>query len=132
MKSADINVLILLCVTYGFGAQTPSPSPSPNANQSPNRPQRFRVSSGVMAGLMTHRVDPVYPREAKKKHIKGDVILRVLVDKQGQVVDVAVIKGDPMFTEAAMDAVKQWRFKPYLLNGEPIEVESTALVSFGK
>ena len=85
-----------------------------------------------MAGLMTHKVNPVYPREAKKKHIKGDVLLRDFVDKQGQVADVAVIKGDTMFTEAAMDAVKQWRFKPYLLNGEPIEVESTAVVNFGK
>jgi len=79
---------------------------------------------------MIHKVDPVYPREAKKKHVKGDVLLKVLINKNGQVADVAVVKGDPMLTDAAMDAVKQWRFKPYLLNGEPIEVETTEAVSF--
>lgn len=132
MKSAGVVALILMCVACSFAMQNPSPSPTPNADQNPERPQRLRVSSGVMAGLMIHKVDPVYPREAKKKHIKGDVLLKVLINKNGQVADVAVVKGDPMLTGAAMDAVKQWRFRPYLLNGEPIDVETVEVVSFGK
>jgi protein TonB len=132
MKSAGMVALILMLMAYGLARQNPSPSPTPNAYQTYSHPSKLRVSSGVMAGLMIHKVDPVYPPEAKKKHVKGDVLLQVLIDKQGHVANVAVVKGDPMLTGAAMDAVKQWRFRPYLLNGEPIDVETVEVVSFGK
>ena len=85
-----------------------------------------------MAGLMIHRVDPVYPPEAKKKHVKGNVLLQVLINKQGHVADAVIVKGDPLLADAAVDAVKQWRFQPYLLNGEPVDVETVEVLSFGK
>jgi TonB family protein len=132
MKSAGMVVLILMCVAYGFAKQNPSPSSTPTVYQKNGRPSRFRVSSGVMAGLMIRHVDPVYPAEARKKHISGDVLLKILINKQGHVVDAVIVKGDPMLAQAAVDAVKQWLFQQYLLDGEPIEVETTAVVSFRK
>lgn len=132
MKSVGMVALILMCVAYGFATQNPSPSPTANGYQKNSRPSRLRVSSGVMAGLMIRHVDPVYPAEAKKKHISGDVLLKILINKEGHVVDAVIVKGDPMLAGAAVEAVKQWRFQPYLLDGEPIEVETTEVVSFRK
>ncbi len=97
-----------------------------------SHPSKLRVSSEVMAGLMIHRVDPVYPPEAKKKHVKGNVLLQVLINKQGHVADAVVVKGDPTLAGATVEAVKQWRFQPYLLNGEPVDVETVEVLSFGK
>src|SRR5579859_6494676 len=116
MKSAGMFALVLMCVAYSFATQNPAPSPTTNADQNPKRPQKLRVSSGVMAGLMIRRVNPVYPAEARKKHVSGDVLLKILINKQGHVVDAVIIKGDPMLADAAADAVKQWRFQPYLLD----------------
>jgi len=130
MKSAGMIAVILLCVACEIGAQNPSPTPT--VYQKNSRPSRFRVSSGVMAGLMIRRVDPVYPAEARKKHISGDVLLKIVINKEGHVVDAVIVKGDPMLAQAAVDAVKQWLFQHYLLDGEPIEVETTAVVSFRK
>src|ERR1041385_6510439 len=119
MKSTGMVALVLICVAYGFAKQNPLPSPTPTVYQKNGRPSRFRVSSGVMAGLMIRRVDPVYPAEAKKKHVSGDVLLKILINKQGHVVD-------------AVNAVKQWLFQQYLVDGEPIEVETIEVVSFRK
>lgn len=132
MKSAGVVAMMLMCVAYGFATQNPSPSPTKNSYQKSSRPSRLRVSSGVMAGLMIRHVDPVYPAEAKKNHISGNVLLKILINKEGHVADAVILKGDSMLAGAAVDAVKQWRFQHYLLDGEPIEVETTAVVSFGK
>ena len=132
MKSACMVALILMCVAYGFATQNPSTSSTLHADQRPTRPQRLRVSSGVMAGLMIRHVDPVYPAEARKKHISGDVLLKILINKEGRVADAVIVKGDPMLADAAVAAVKQWLFQHYLLDGEPIEVETTEVVSFRK
>jgi protein TonB len=132
MKSAGIVAVILLGLACGFGAQNASPSPTPNVYQRFSHPSKLRVSSEVMAGLMIHRVDPVYPPEAKKKHVKGNVLLQVLINKQGHVADAVVVKGDPTLAGATVEAVKQWRFQPYLLNGEPVDVETVEVLSFGK
>ena len=81
---------------------------------------------------MIRRVDPVYPAEAKKKHVSGDVLLKILINKQGHVVDAVIVKGDPLLANAAVNAVKQWLFQQYLVDGEPIEVETIEVVSFRK
>lgn len=105
------------------------------------KPQRLRVSLGVSEGLLTHRVEPEYPEGARAEHVSGEVILRVIVDKQGKVVEVApvsreglppdpAVTDDPRLRAAAMKAVKQWEYRPYLLNGEPIEVETRVVVRF--
>jgi protein TonB len=94
----------------------------------PNGP--VRVSSGVVAGLMDHVVQPVYPLEAKRKHVEGVVVMHALISKTGDIEDLRVISGPPLLTQAAADAVQQWKYRPYLLQGVPVEVETTINVNF--
>jgi len=93
-------------------------------------PQRVRVSAGVQQGLLIHRVQPTYPPLARQARIQGSVVLQALIGKDGSIQNLHVVSGHPMLTGAALDAVKQWRYKPYYLNGEPVEVETTVNVNF--
>ena len=89
-----------------------------------------RVSSGVAASLILTKVDPVYPAAAKAAHISGTVLLHVRISKTGDIEDLSVISGPAMLQASAMDAVKQWKYKPFLLNGTPVEVETQINVVF--
>lgn len=91
---------------------------------------KLRVSSGIAEGLKTHNVNPKYPREARKKGIQGDVILQATLDTKGNLTNVKVAQGDPILAKAAVEAVQQWRYRPYVLNGEPVEVETTIKIQF--
>ncbi len=93
-------------------------------------PQRVRVSQGVTEGMLVHKVTPQYPPIAKQARIAGSVVLAALISKQGTIENLRVVSGHPMLTSAALDAVKQWRYKPYILNGEPVEVETQITVNF--
>jgi protein TonB len=93
-------------------------------------PQRVRVSQGVSQGLLIHKVQPAYPALARQARIQGTVVLQALIGKDGAIQNLHVVSGHPMLTGAALDAVKQWRYKPYYLNGEPVEVETTINVNF--
>ena len=92
--------------------------------------QRVRVSPGVIKGLLIYRVEPGYPPLAQQAHIQGVVVLTALIDKGGNVQSLQLVSGHPLLARAAIDAVKQWRYKPFLLNGQPLEVETTVTVSF--
>ncbi len=92
--------------------------------------QRVRVSSGVVAGNLLTKVTPVYPPIAKQAHISGQVVLQAMISKQGTIEHLTVISGHPMLTQSAIDAVSKWRYKPYILNGEPVEVDTTVTVNF--
>ena len=94
------------------------------------RPQRVRTVEGVMADRLAKKVSPVYPAMARKARIQGVVVLQVEINKSGDVENLQVISGHPMFAGAAIDAVKQWEYKPYLLNGEPVDVETRVTVNF--
>ena len=74
--------------------------------------------------------EPVYPPIAKAARIQGDVVLSIVVDEQGQIVSEKVVSGPAMLQQAALDAVKEWRYRPYMLNGDPVEVETTVNVVF--
>jgi protein TonB len=76
------------------------------------------------------QVRPIYPEEAKKKRIQGVVSFRVLITKAGEVRDIEVLKGDPMLVPAALNAVKQWRYSPFLLNSEPVEIKTQIDINF--
>jgi TonB family protein len=89
-----------------------------------------RVSSGVMGGLMQQAVAPVYPPMARAAHVQGMVILHAILSKTGDVENLRVISGPPMLVQAAENAVQQWKYRPYLLNGVPTEVETTINVNF--
>ena len=93
-------------------------------------PQRVRVSAGVSQGLLIHKVNPTYPPEARSARVQGVVLLRAMISKDGRIIDLHVISGDPMLAPAAIGAVEQWRYKPYLLKGDPVEVETEIQVNF--
>src|SRR5215831_1422502 len=93
-------------------------------------PQRVRVSSGVSQGLLIRRVNPTYPPLARQARIQGTVILQAQISKDGSIENLQLISGHPMLAPAAIEAVKQWKYKPYLLNGEPVEVDTQVQVNF--
>lgn len=93
-------------------------------------PNRVRVSAGVQQGNLISQVKPTYPAIAKSARIHGAVVLQAEISKQGTIENLRVISGHPMLVQNALDAVKQWRYKPYLLNGEPVPVETTITVNF--
>jgi protein TonB len=99
-----------------------------NAAQTP--PVRVRVSQGVSSGFLIKQINPTYPKKARKKRIQGQVILRAKISKEGDIVDLVLISGDPMLAPAAMDAVKQWKYGPYLFQGQPVEVDTEIVVNF--
>jgi protein TonB len=88
------------------------------------------VSSGVVQGLAISQPQPVYPAIAKAAHVQGAVVLHAIISKQGTIKNLEPISGPAMLIPAARDAVSQWRYKPYMLNGEPTEVETTVTVNF--
>src|ERR1700690_3244686 len=93
-------------------------------------PQRVRVSSGVSTGLLVRRVNPTYPPLARQARIFGSVILQAEISKDGTIQNLQLISGHPMLAPAAIEAVKQWPYKPYLLNGEPGAVGAQVFLDF--
>lgn len=93
-------------------------------------PSKVRVSSGVAQGLLIRQVKPQYPALAIPARIQGTVVLQATIGKDGSVQNLHLISGHPMLVRAAMDAVKQWLYKPYYLNGEAVEVDTTINVNF--
>ena len=93
-------------------------------------PQQVRVSEAVAQALLLKRVDPTYPPEARSAKIQGAVVLKLNIDKEGNVYKVELVSGHPLLAPAAIDAVKQWKYKPYLLQGDPVQVETTVTVNF--
>jgi periplasmic protein TonB len=93
-------------------------------------PARVHVAARVVEANLIHDVPPTYPAEAGRSRIEGTVVLRAVIGKDGTVQDVRVESGLPILAQAAIEAVKQWRYKPYLLNGEAVEVESRITINF--
>lgn len=93
-------------------------------------PKRMRIASRVAEANLIHDVAPTYPPEAGRARIEGTVVLLAVIGKDGTVEDVRVESGLPLLAQAAIDAVKQWRYRPYVLNGEPIEVDSKITINF--
>jgi periplasmic protein TonB len=96
----------------------------------PTVPQRIRISQGVTKGLLIHRVEPTYPTLAKAARVQGEVVLTAIISTTGEIENLQLVSGHPMLVPDAIAAVKQWRYKPYLLNGQPVEVETTITVIF--
>jgi protein TonB len=93
-------------------------------------PQRVRVSQGVSQGLLIKKIQPPYPPLARQARIQGQVVLQAEISKDGSIQNLRLISGHPMLAPSAIEAVKQWRYKPYYLNGEPVEVETQITVIF--
>ena len=92
--------------------------------------QSFNVSQGVSTGLLIKKVPPVYPPSALRMRIEGTVELVATISKTGDITHVKIVSGDGQLTRAASDAVKQWKYQPYLLNGEPVEIQTQVTVKF--
>jgi protein TonB len=90
---------------------------------------QFRTST-ILEGNLIRRVQPVYPPIARTARIQGPVILVAVISKAGTIENLRALSGHPMLVPAAVDAVSQWRYRPYILNNEPIEVETQITVNF--
>ena len=101
-------------------AKSPEPTPV----------KRIRVASRVVEANLIHDVPPQYPPEAGRARLEGAVVLMAVIGQDGSVKDVRVESGLPILAQAAIDAVKQWRYKPYLIDGEPVEVDSRITINF--
>jgi len=91
---------------------------------------QVRVSAAVVAGMSLSKIDPVYPAEAKEKHVQGAVIMHATISKTGTMENLTVISGPEELRQSAIDAVSKWTYKPYLLNGQPMEVETSITVNY--
>jgi protein TonB len=88
------------------------------------------LTSTMAAGLLLRKVVPQYPAVARATHTGGTVVLAATISKEGTIINLRVVSGSPLLQQAALDAVSQWRYRPYLLNGQPVDVETTVNVIF--
>jgi periplasmic protein TonB len=102
---------------------------APAANL-PTHPESVKLSQGVSQGLLIKNVKPVYPPLARQLRIQGDVQLQANISKEGNITTVKLISGDSALAHAAIDAVKQWKYKPYYLDGQPVEIQTQVTVKF--
>ena len=109
-------------VIGGIGTAPPPPKPKPTGP--------IRVGGNVQAARIVNRVQPIYPPLARQTRISGTVRLHAIISKDGTIQQLEVISGHPLLQQAALDAVRQWRYQPTLLNGEPVEVDTTIDVIF--
>jgi TonB family protein len=94
------------------------------------KPSRMRIAGDVTQAWLIHQVNPIPPAEAFREHPQGTIVLHILIDIDGNVKQVDVVSGAPELAPAAVDAVRQWRYKPTSLNGDPVEVDTTVAVNF--
>jgi protein TonB len=134
--------------TQAQGEESAPPLPSPLAVASANdgrlsglmasasssvpRPSlaTVRISQGVSQGLLIKRVQPKYPPAALAVRAQGAVQIEATINKEGNVTNLKVLSGDPVLSRAALEAVRQWRYKPYYLDGEPVEIQTQITVNF--
>ena len=116
---------VLSDVLAGAGS-VPVPAKAPE----PKPAKRIRIASQVAEANLIHDVPPQYPPEAGRERIEGTVVLMAVIGKDGSVEEVQVVSGLPLLAQAAIEAVKQWRYKPYLLNGDPTEIDSRITINF--
>jgi TonB family protein len=101
-----------------------------SASPMPRLTDPVRVSQGVSQGMLKQRVVPPYPPQARQARIQGEVVLQALITENGTIGDLKVVKGHPLLVRPAFDAVKQWKYRPYLLNGKPVSIQTLITVNF--
>jgi TonB family protein len=94
-------------------------------------PHVVAISAGVAAGMIVHKTPPVYPKFAQDAHITGTVVLKATITKQGTIEGIQVLSGPKLLAPSAVDAVRSWKYKPYMLDGQPVAVETNVTVVFG-
>ena len=101
------------------------------ANKEKVMPHVVAISAGVADGMIIHKTPPVYPKFAQEAHITGKVILKATITKQGTIEGVQVLSGPKILAPSAVDAVRTWKYKPYMLDNQPVSVETNITVVFG-
>lgn len=131
-EDQPVEVETVVRVKFKLADEPEGGSPREPEQGSAPRPgvKMVRVSSGVMQGLLEHAVNPEYPADAKEKHIEGTVLLNVDIDDEGNVMRAELVSGHPQLAPAALDAVLEWKYRPFVLNGEAVPVETTVEVKF--
>jgi protein TonB len=119
-----VAIALMICSVAGTlcGQQSSPATPQP--------PQRVRISSEVATKLVVKAVNPVYPKEMRKRRVQGMVVLNVRIGTDGNVMDAAPVSGPSELLQFASDAVKQWKFNPYLFNGQPVIAETQIMINF--
>jgi len=113
------------------GLPAAAPPPPPKAAPPPPKPVGIqKIGGNVIAANLINPVKPVYPPLAKMARQQGTVKFEAMISKEGTIEELKVVSGPPLLIQAAQDAVKQWRYKPTILNGEPVEVQTTIDVNF--
>lgn len=115
------------CLIPGIGSPAPRP-PAPPEN-TPAKTHRLREPS-INPAMLIYRVEPLYPELPKQLHREGRVELHAIIGTDGTIQSLQVISGDPLFLRSALDAVQQWRYRPTILNGQPVEVDTTITVIY--
>jgi protein TonB len=113
----------------GGGEEPPPPPPAPKPTPTPE-PRRTVVSGGVLTGKAISKPPPAYPAIAKAARAQGTVVVQITVDESGRVVSASAISGNPLLQQAAVSAVRNWRFSPTMLSGQPVKVTGTVTVNF--
>jgi protein TonB len=106
------------------------PSGAPAANEPGPTLKRLRISSGVANELAIYNPAPEYPQMARIAHISGDVVLGITIDRKGEVTNISVHEGHPILVTSAINAVKKWKYRPHVMNGEAVEVDSTVKIQY--
>ena len=93
-------------------------------------PKRVKISEGVSEGMLVSKIDPHYPVLALRARVQGVVLLRAVISREGTIENIEVVNGHALLIPAALEAVKSWRYRPYRLNGEPVEIETSITMNF--
>jgi TonB family protein len=137
LRGARRIATVAACVVFGLGTcasalalrmEVSAPVVQSEGQSAAGKP--VRIPGGVIAGNILNKIAPVYPQEAKDAGISGTVVLHAIIGKDGSIQALQLISGPKELAPAAWDAVKQWTYKPYLLNGEPTAVDTTIMVNF--
>ena len=114
------------CVNIGKNS---GPRPPQPVVEAPSKPRVIHETS-IDPAMLIHRVEPVYPTIAKQTHREGRVELRAIIAIDGTIQSLEIVGGDPMFYQSAKEAVSQWRYKPTILNGQPVEIDTHIIVIY--
>jgi protein TonB len=94
-------------------------------------PAQIRITGGILAGRLLNKQAPIYPDDMKRQHVSGTVVLRAIISNAGKITSLEVIASPhPSLSASAVEAVKHWTYQPYLLNGEPTEVDTTITINY--
>ena len=114
----------------GIAGLPPRVDPPPIDRRTTPDKEILKVSEGVQQAQLIARLEPQYPILAQQTRTQGTVFLRAIISREGRITSLEVVSGHPLLVRAALDAVRQWRYRPTLLNGEPVEVETSITVIF--